>query len=388
MNKILSAIFLSAVSLWQVQAQGIIFETGDWASIKAKAQAIEKPIFMDVYAEWCGPCKYMSKTIFTNAAVGEFMNANYVNYKLDAEAGEGPKLSELFKIKGYPTLLFFNAQSELVHQFIGAPELDEFMTLTKNSLLPEHQYFTLKKQFDLGERDKGFLKKYLSLAIGIEDNILPLMEIYWKTLSTAEQLEETNLALFIQIVFDAKSPLMQNFISNRTAYEKTLGREKIEAYTNEVLAQSLSAAQGAGILTEKNFKAFAKDFYPLFKDKKYVDAKVPFLFYANQEVTSKEIYKQSDKYFSQYASWEEIVSLGLYRFYSDDKFPYQQALKWANRAVSLNSNLYTHLFRGNILEKLGKNKAAIEDLVKVKAIYGEIGEDITEIQDRINKLSK
>jgi len=43
---------------------GIRFEQGDWATILAKAKSAQKPIFIDVYTSWCGPCKKMAKDIF------------------------------------------------------------------------------------------------------------------------------------------------------------------------------------------------------------------------------------------------------------------------------------------------------------------------------------
>ncbi|HLU87988.1 MAG TPA: thioredoxin family protein, partial [Taishania sp.] len=48
------------------QNKSIQFEEGDWNSIVAKAQSANKPIFVDAYAVWCGPCKWMSATVFTN----------------------------------------------------------------------------------------------------------------------------------------------------------------------------------------------------------------------------------------------------------------------------------------------------------------------------------
>src|ERR1700744_3062809 len=71
-------ILLSFVSL--THAQGIRFEDGyTWQQIKEKAQKEHKYIFMDCYATWCGPCKWMSKTIFPQKEVGDFMNANFIN---------------------------------------------------------------------------------------------------------------------------------------------------------------------------------------------------------------------------------------------------------------------------------------------------------------------
>ena len=52
------------------QAQGIVFEKGQWADILKKAADQNKPIFVDAYTTWCGPCKWMAKNTFTDEKVG------------------------------------------------------------------------------------------------------------------------------------------------------------------------------------------------------------------------------------------------------------------------------------------------------------------------------
>ena len=90
-------------------AQGINFEHGTWDEILAKAGKEGKIVFMDAYTTWCGPCKMMSKSTFTDARVAEFYNKNFICAKIDMEKGEGPALSERYGVQAYPTLLFVNA---------------------------------------------------------------------------------------------------------------------------------------------------------------------------------------------------------------------------------------------------------------------------------------
>ncbi len=73
-----------------LQAQeGIRFEEGSFSTILKKAKDLKKPVFIDVYTSWCGPCKRMAKEIFPKKEVGEKFNASFINYALDAEKGKG-----------------------------------------------------------------------------------------------------------------------------------------------------------------------------------------------------------------------------------------------------------------------------------------------------------
>ena len=59
-----------------------------WMSFEqavAKAKKVPRPIMIDIYTTWCGPCKMMSKTTFGNAQIAKYLNEKYYCVKFDAE---------------------------------------------------------------------------------------------------------------------------------------------------------------------------------------------------------------------------------------------------------------------------------------------------------------
>ena len=68
---------------------GIRFFEGSWEQALAEAKSTGKPIFMDCYTSWCGPCKQLATEIFPQKIVGDFMNSKFVNVKYDMEKEEG-----------------------------------------------------------------------------------------------------------------------------------------------------------------------------------------------------------------------------------------------------------------------------------------------------------
>lgn len=60
----------------------------NWIGIEEAAEKIKKQprkVVIDVYTDWCGWCKKMDKSTFTDPAVVAYINKNYYAVKLDAE---------------------------------------------------------------------------------------------------------------------------------------------------------------------------------------------------------------------------------------------------------------------------------------------------------------
>src|SRR5690606_5785974 len=60
----------------------------NWMTMEEAAAKIKKQprkVFIDVYTDWCGWCKKMDKSTFTDPAVVAYINKNYYAVKLDAE---------------------------------------------------------------------------------------------------------------------------------------------------------------------------------------------------------------------------------------------------------------------------------------------------------------
>lgn len=161
--KFCSILFILLFHSQFSKEQSVSFEKSGWNEILKKAKTSKLPIFLDLYAVWCGPCKMLDKQVYPDPKVGKFMNKNFINVKVDAEKGEGIKLAEKFKIDSYPTLIFLNSEGEEMHRYSGFNESDEFIVEAQNALnkVDMPTFATLEKEYQNGKRDEAFLENYL-----------------------------------------------------------------------------------------------------------------------------------------------------------------------------------------------------------------------------------
>ena len=208
-------------------AQGLVFQTGDWKTMLSKARAEDKLVFVDVYTTWCGPCKEMDRKVFPDQAVGAFFNTAFINYKLDAEKGEGPGISDNYHVGAFPTYLFVNGNGELIHKSVGLSQAAEFLAIGQTALRQKeaHKPFSwYESAYQAGNRDPEFVRTYLLNGALEGKNMDQELNAYLAALSEDQRFTDTTLLLAGNVVFDCEGQayaLLLEASKNRVFYFKT-----------------------------------------------------------------------------------------------------------------------------------------------------------------------
>lgn len=230
---LLTLLFAGIIFGVEAQSEGISFEqTKEWKKIIKKAKKEKKLIFVDCYTSWCGPCKMLAKDVFTQQAVGDFFNQNFVNAKYDMEKdADGVILKTQFEVKAFPTLVFVDPVTQnVVHRMVGAGSAEWLLAGAKSANDPQNNLSGMMKRYQAGERGAEFLGKYLealSSAYMAEEQGKVAAE-YLNSLTEDQLATKENWDLINKYVSDPLAGPMKKVMANREKFYTIAGKEVVD----------------------------------------------------------------------------------------------------------------------------------------------------------------
>ncbi len=164
------AFLLTLITTAYASAQEIKWLTLEEAI--ALQKETPKKIMMDIYTNWCGPCKMLDKNTFQNKEVAAYVNENYYAVKLNGEGNDVVKykdksygnpnydpskansrnspheLARYFQINAYPTVMFFDEEAEVITPLRGyqtPTQLELYLKMFKND---DHKNIKTQDEFN------------------------------------------------------------------------------------------------------------------------------------------------------------------------------------------------------------------------------------------------
>lgn len=238
---------------YSLQAQdtetGIRFFHGTFAELKAEAVRTGKPIFIDAFTTWCGPCKWMAKTVFPNEEVGKVFNDKFVCAKIDMEKGEGIDIARQYQVNAYPTLLFMNGSGEIIHLALGARDAKEFIQLGMQAIDPQRNLMGMQKKFNESPTSFDAAHPYFAFLSESGNSGLAEATVRWfsaqpKTAWT----EKNNWRILFDFVEDPAHPAFQHLVSSRKQFEVLYTADSVETKLRKTYFMHLQRAAYNGDL--------------------------------------------------------------------------------------------------------------------------------------------
>jgi thioredoxin-related protein len=235
----------------------ILFADSNWTAMLAEAKKDGKLIFVDAYTTWCGPCKQMRASVFTQEKVGQLYNRNFVNAYIDMEKGEGIELRKKYNVRFYPTYLFVNGDGELVHRVVGSCSAEEFMQHGLDAASPSRNLAALEKAYAEKRQDIDLVRSYLAALGNANDDEMAnkVASDYLQGINPNTWSERANYALIKEYVKDVTSPMFAYLVKNQQKFGDLYGEKEVD--------EKIYATYLAWPL---HYVAFPKDAPPVFNE--------------------------------------------------------------------------------------------------------------------------
>ena len=209
------------------------------------SKANPRPIFIDVYTDWCGWCKHMMKTTFANKGIAGYINNNFYPVRFDAETydtikyqgktytnpGIGSKPKHNFAkyiLKGrfsFPTIVYIDKQKSIfpIPGFRKPNEIEPLLVYFSEEINTNVSYPDFERYFFA-----TFPLIYKEKINQISDSLLPDTTgiIKWYSIEEASKLSLLN-----------KKTILLNFYTDWCQSCKIL--DKV-VYTNPVIAELIN----------------------------------------------------------------------------------------------------------------------------------------------------
>ena len=384
-NIILLFFCLQTIISAQNTEGGITFIHDQFSETLARAKKENKLVFMDAYTTWCGPCKMMSKSTFTDTGVSALFNQKFVNLKMDMEKGEGPSLQQRYGIVAYPTLLFLNAAGEVVHKALGYHDAAQFLNLGQTALNGEETLGKWMIRYERGERDPAFLKAYAEiLAQAFETHRFKVADEYLATQTDWKTPE--NLAFIYKFTEGVDSKLFSFLVNNQKDFTPQFTKEEVSLKIQEIAMAYLYAENNLPTLSAAD--SVLRLVYPSIQfDKMSLGYRLQ---YYRLKGDRPNYAKSAVTYLKKYDDSYEALNENAVTFYEqiDDKKLLKKAVKWAKKSVTLDNRFVNQIVVAQLYSKLGKKSRAKKEAQKAIAIAKKAGDGFDEATDLIAELEE
>lgn len=347
------------------QAQGIDFFHGDWEEALAKAKKEDKLIFVDAYTTWCGPCKRMSKNVFTVPAVGDFYNKNFVNMKIDMEKPAGQAFQRKYPVSAFPTLYFIDGDGEVAHVTKGGKQPDQFIELGKSAIKKNDKSGDYEAAYNEGKRDYDLVYGYVKALNRAGKPSLKISNDYIK--SQKDLTTPENLKFILEATVEADSRIFDLLTKHKKAIIEVTSLEEVN---DRIETACMRTAD----------KAIEYTYFDLIKEAtEKLRTNLPDKadkFQYEQEMRYHAADQEPEKYLKSAASLAKIykknpkelhgLAVQIVKQYKTNKNALKQAEKYAKSAATSGTDIAYYFTYARILEKQGKTKDAIKAVEKAK----------------------
>lgn len=376
----ITIILLASTTFCMSQEIKIAFNEGNWFAVVEQARNENKFIFVDVYADYCPPCKTMDREVFSNNEVAIFYNEHFINYKINLSKSNNTYFQEMYTIGELPALMYFTTDGTTVmYQETGCKTILEFLTMGQGVIQSRRsvkdwgqnpnniRFLELKDRYEREIRLPADVKEYAYLCKEYNEPFNEIVNVYLSMQGNTLRSKE-NRQFIYDFTFNLENQAVDYFIEDLVYFKEAFGGRDINAKLKTAIYNSVLTATRTGdyALFNKAEDVIPKASLP---DEERFTFEMRSLFYQgtnNWNNYAKVAYKYLSVRTPSDAQLLNDVASKFQQHVSNKKM-LKAASNWVRKSIKIENEYYNNATYAGLLYKMGKTNKAIK--VAQDAIY-------------------
>ncbi len=192
-------------------------------AVQKKASDQQLMLFVDVYATWCGPCKMMDRDVYTDPAVAEYMNANFISVRMDGETDYGRVYAAAQELEGYPSMFIFSMNGEPISKVVGFTPAEQLVSTLKATVDGYKEIRIYQAKYQRGTLEEVEFAAYIAAlrSMGNQKEADKLGDEYMEQV-IGEKLSDNDISV-VAYHMDLDDPWWPEFSSDPDRLRMVLG---------------------------------------------------------------------------------------------------------------------------------------------------------------------
>ena len=333
-------------------------------------------LFVDVYATWCGPCKVMDQQVYTDPAVAEYMNGQFVSVRLDGESEYGRQYAHEQELEGYPSMFVFSREGEPVGRIVGFTPADQLIETLQGTVEDFRELKKYRALHERGDLDDQGMADYIKLTrnMGRQEKADALSGEYMESIID-RRLSAYDIAV-VAFHMDLADPWWDTFLTDPERIGRILGEDYLlamEKIYNNTLIKAVEESD-IGLISRLSHElpplvdgealsAWDLRTMPLLQYYYYTDQLDQLIEYVNQRF---ETDKKGDHRWL-YGAASQITDMD--QQYLTEKL-LEQEVKWFQACIDLEEQFDYYFYHGMVLYFLKRQEEAMQSFEKAEAMAG------------------
>lgn len=373
-----------------------------WKEVMTKARVEHKLIFIYYYAEGNRDAGKMNREVLSKVQVSNECNEQFVNVKITVDSAgnkEEASASLIQSIAGYlqlvdvrarPGFLFFSPDGKILHREEGFRDEPGFLSVIKNAVNSERQYYSLLKRYREGTKEYSTYPYLATTARVLHDSavaeeVSSVYTAYVLGKYVAEQRMSRKDIEFLSAFMRKPSDAGMRFFLDHGAWVDTImgvrhyARSHIDAMVYSTVIDSLLISRNRSLTpaTEPDWGLLEKHISQLFNEEtaernvnwakiRWYEDQKRWKEYCSCVVEKVEKYGPYEKHFPNNYYLESAIRYNAAAWevfsYCTDNVQLNKALLWSEKAMQQiaepNAEFYDTY--ANLLYKMGRVKEALQ----------------------------